>query len=445
MVQPIDYMSLIPRVDIGDSILKGLQAGKMIREARAESQQSDLSAQYAADLQAAMQNPTAQGFAALTAKYPQQREAFKQSWDMLDKSQQDAEFGTGAKVFSALQNGKPDIAMGVLDQQIEGMKNSGQDASDLEAIRETIRTNPQAATGHIGLVLSATDPDRWSKMMTESRAAAEAPYQIQKGAAEAFKAAQEAQNTPQRLALENAQKASDLRNVDSQIADRAGRLGLDRDKLQSEVEMKLFEQQQKRDPSINLGGDAIKIINDSSIAAVTADQSANQLTDLAGKLEKVDAFTGALGSAAEWYKNATGNQDAMTELRKEYARLRSTQVSKMLPPGAASDKDIELAMSGFPPATADPREMAGFLRGMAKLSQYSAATENAKSEWVNSVGHLGKPRSDINIDGIDVPAGTTFADFAKQYVGEKAGQRTAQARQAQIQNRSYMRFANPGQ
>ena len=83
------------------------------------------------------------------------------------------------------------------------------------------------------------------------------------------------------------------------------------------------------------------------------------------------------------------------------------------------------------------------MRGMAKLNQLTAVTENAKAEWVNSVGHLGKPKTDINIDGINVPAGSTFTDFARQYLATKAEQRGAQQSQQNVGSRSYMRWANP--
>jgi hypothetical protein len=115
----------------------------------------------------------------------------------------------------------------------------------------------------------------------------------------------------------------------------------------------------------------------------------------------------------------------------------------MLPPGAASDKDVALAMAGFPPDTADAATMASFLRGMSKLSTYTAVTENAKAEWVNSVGHLGKAKSDINIDGVNVPAGSTFTDFARQYMDTKVSQRQTQQSQSQVPSRSYMRWAQP--
>jgi hypothetical protein len=59
------------------------------------------------------------------------------------------------------------------------------------------------------------------------------------------------------------------------------------------------------------------------------------------------------------------------------------------------------------------------------------------------VGHLGKPKGDINIDGVNVAAGTTFPDFARKYVAAKVDQRAAVAAQAQVQTRDYMRHGNP--
>ena len=172
-------------------------------------------------------------------------------------------------------------------------------------------------------------------------------------------------------------------------------------------------------------------------------QSSNSTLNLAEQLEKSGVGYGAFGSAAEWLKKTTGNQDVVTQMRKEYTRIRSSQVIKMLPPGPASDKDIELAMAGFPPDTADAATLASFLRGMSKLNTYTAVTENAKAEWVNSVGHLGKPKTDINVDGVNVPAGSTFTDFSRQYIDSKVSQRQTQQAQSQVQSRSYMRWAQP--
>jgi hypothetical protein len=109
----------------------------------------------------------------------------------------------------------------------------------------------------------------------------------------------------------------------------------------------------------------------------------------------------------------------------------------------ATDKDIELALKGLPPETADAAVLASFLRGMAKMSQYDAVAESAKSEWVNSNGTLGRANKDIDIGGIQVPKGTTYVDFARQFMDQRAQDLAADQSGRAVSGRGYMRFANP--
>jgi hypothetical protein len=154
--------------------------------------------------------------------------------------------------------------------------------------------------------------------------------------------------------------------------------------------------------------------------------------------------SGVTAKGAELYKSLSGNQDAITQLRQEYTRIRSQGVIKTLPPGNSSDKDVKIFSAGFPEDTASPQIMAQFLRGLAKVQNYEAISRAAEAEWVNSVGHMGKPKTDITVDGISVPAGTTFPEFARQYLGRKAEQQSTAKGQADIQSRPYMKYANPG-
>jgi hypothetical protein len=79
--------------------------------------------------------------------------------------------------------------------------------------------------------------------------------------------------------------------------------------------------------------------------------------------------------------------------------------------GKITDTEMGAAMKGFPSDTADASQIVPFLRGMAKMQQYSAAVDDAKSEWLTSVGSLGKSMRDVEIQGVRVPAGTTFQNF----------------------------------
>lgn len=456
-MQPMDYRIQVQNPFEG--AIQGVQAGVNlagIMDKQAEQQrQLELQRQMQTDLgglATKVKDGTAgaQDFAATVVKYPQLSEHFKRGFDMMSADQQQARLGQATQVYAALNANKPEIAQQLLAEQEAAARNSGneKDAQAAATLSKLISMSPETAKTSTGLMLSSVmGPDKFTATFTglggEQRAQEKQPYEVTTAAATAQQKVAEARNTPERLALENSNTRATIRNIDSQIDERAGRLGLDRDKLQSETELKLYELNQKTNPALNLEGDAKKIINDSTVASVAADQSANQMLDLAGRLEKQGGGYGAFGSASEWIKKQTGNQDALTQLRQEYTRIRSSQVSKMLPPGAASDKDVSLAMMGFPPDTADAKTMASFLRGMSKLSAYTAVTENAKAEWVNAVGHLGKPKTDINVDGINVPAGSTFTDFAEQYLGAKVVQKQTRQAQAQVQSRSYMRHANP--
>ena len=437
-----------------EATLQGFQGGLAIRQAMQQQQLQQQAIQQQQQLQsdlaglASNPNAGAKDYAAMMTKYPQLADHFKKSWDVLGADQQQNKLSHSVQVYSALQAGKPEIAVDLLNKQAEAFKNAGQqeDADAASRLAQFVQGAPEQAKTTAGLMLSSImGPDKFASTFAtlgdQQRAQELQPGKVALGNAEATIKQAEARNTPQRLALESQLKGAQIRDIDSNISTRAGQLGLDRDKLQSEVEMKLYELGQKNS---QLDDGAKKIINDSTVAGVAATQASGQMLDLATRLEKQGGGYGAFSTASEWLKGATGNQDAITQMRQEYARIRNNQALKMLPPGPASDKDISIAMQGFPKETADAATMASFLRGMAKLNQYTAATESAKSEWVNAVGHLGKPKTDINVGGVNVPAGSTFADFASKYVGQQAGQLGVQQGQAQVPQRSYMKYATPG-
>jgi len=187
MAGPNDYT--IQQPDIGGSLMSGIKAGAQIGAQRSAI---DKQQQYATDLQSYLSNPSPQSAAAMTVKYPEQREAFKQSWDILGKDQQDSQFKSGVQVYSALQNKSPDVAKDILDKQIAAMDNSGQDSTPFKSIRDAIDRNPEGMAAQIGLTLSALEPEKWGKIAGEMRASAKAPAEQSLAEAKAQKAAVDA-------------------------------------------------------------------------------------------------------------------------------------------------------------------------------------------------------------------------------------------------------------
>lgn len=265
MVQPIDYLGMLPQVDLGQSLLSGLQAGAAFRAVgdaqRERERQAALQAQYSADLQAAMANPTAQNFSALAMKYPDQGKEIRANYGLLSKDQQDSEFRTGAQVYTALRNNQPDIASQILDEQIVALENSGQDASELKSIKGVIGRDPRSATGYVGAIMSSIDPERWGKMAGEQRAASAEPFELSEKAAKAQKAAVDAKYAESNAAQELEKKgwqiqklANDIgvSKLNSQIALMNAQLGREQNDLKKqELQVKLDERMAKRDAALN--------------------------------------------------------------------------------------------------------------------------------------------------------------------------------------------------
>lgn len=119
-------------------------------------------------------------------------------------------------------------------------------------------------------------------------------------------------------------------------------------------------------------------------AAIESESVAASMEGLAQ--EFADANVGGGAAQGKWreaYKDFTGQQDAVTELRKRYNAIRGSQVVKNLPPGAASDTDIQLALSGFPSDNAPGVQIESFLRGVAKLEREKAKFENFKANFIS--------------------------------------------------------------
>lgn len=453
-MQPINY-SLDVQSPF-EASMKGYNQGVLQRKAEQEisaDQQKQLFEQQKQEQLIARQrdlaeftakkNPSAEDYAALMIKYNDIAEPIKKSWEVLNPAQQQNALTQVSQVHSALETGNNQVAIDLLRNQSDAYRNSGdtKQAKEAEDMIKLIETNPQgakiAAAGALATILG---PEKFGENLAKIRTL---PSAVAQSEALAEKTRAEAANTPERLYLESNYKKAQVRDLDSQIAKRAEQLNFDKDKLQTEVQMKLYELDQKKNPALNLGDDARKIINEAAISSTTSEQSANQLLDLANRLQKEAPTAGKAGSWGESLKRVSGSEDAITQLRKDYLRIRNNQVIKLLPRGPASDKDIAFATAPFPDETASPEVLASTLRGLAKLEQYNAVVENVKSEWVNNVGHLGKTKQEIEIDGVQVPAGATFNNFASEFLAKKQQELAQRQAQQNLPNRSYMQLAQP--
>ncbi|MDV7421647.1 hypothetical protein AB3504_19560 [Acinetobacter baumannii] len=456
MVQPINYM-----LDVANPVqttLQGFNGGLQLGVAYADRQRALKQAeedklarqQMNVDLANLANNPTPEGYSKVMTMYPQLSENLKRAYDTMDDGQRKNTLSLASQSYAALANNQPDIAKQVLGDAATAYENSGnkKDAGVLRGYVKMIENNPSAARTSIGMLMASTNPDKFAeiygKLGDEQRANEKQPYELNQIAANTAKTTAETQGQvienrykPQQIQTGINQTQSQTALNYASIQNMAEQRQLDRDKLETETSLKL----QELNPSnIKLSDGAQKLVNDNMIGSVASEQAASQQLDLANRIQAAGGGAGRFSSWNEKLKELTGNQDSLTNLRNEYTRIRNSQAIKMLPPGPATDKDIELAMKGFPPETADSRTIASFLRGMAKMNQRDAAYQQMQAEWVNQVGNLGSAKRDVEILGVKVPAGTTFSGYATKNIGKALKHQASQAvdRQIATGTRSYM-------
>jgi len=126
-----------------------------------------------------------------------------------------------------------------------------------------------------------------------------------------------------------------------------------------------------------------QILKDATDKAMKAESAMGQAADLANRYDEIarqGTYEGRLaGGISEWLKGVLGTEDEVSRVRTEYEQLKNSNVIQNLPPGVASDRDIEIAMRGWPSSTAKSSYVAAFLRGTQKMRalQHAQATYEA--------------------------------------------------------------------
>lgn len=214
----------------------------------------------------------------------------------------------------------------------------------------------------------------------------------------------------------------------------AERLALDKQKFGLEVQ----QAQQKAEQLINsapkLSVNMEKSIEKSAGDAAASRNAADSMTTLADTLEKEKPTPGLFGNAENMFSKLTGQDNYLRDMRVRFNQLANSQATKLLPPGPASDKDIEFARKGIPSETDNPMVMARWLRGMAKMESNNAKFNEFKSEWMSANGNPGQSDRNRNILGMDVKQGESLNSAAKRFLSSDSRQDTSSAAPQQAQS-----------
>ena len=238
MVQPINYAIDIP--DPSQAFLQAFKTGTAVTETRLAQEQAQRQAEQQRTVMQAFERlrqpgATAKDYANLSMLLPEtQAKAVRESFNILNADQQQAARSQAGQVFSAFRSGRPEIAIGLIQRQIDAKRNSGDEAGAkfLETWRDVAKETPTATEDYFGGILAEMPGGKdvleaALKVSAERRTAAMQPAALRKAVADADAAVAEAQrkvaeaaSTPDRLKAEQDLRLAQIRKerADADVA-----------------------------------------------------------------------------------------------------------------------------------------------------------------------------------------------------------------------------------
>lgn len=196
----------------------------------------------------------------------------------------------------------------------------------------------------------------------------------------------------------------------------AQRLALDQQEFGFKMQQAQEKAQQLISEAPKLSVNMEKGIETAVNNATASSNSANSMSALAQQFRAEKPTTGLFGNAQNMFAKLTGSDTTLRDLRIRQNALVNSQVLKFLPPGPATDKDVEIVRQGAPTDMDNPETVARWLDAMANLERRNAQFNEFKAEWISANGNPGQSRNGGQILGLDVKKGESLGSAVKRYM-----------------------------
>lgn len=370
------------------STLSNIRQGRMVEAERKrqidaeEAQKARMQEAQQASV-AAWQSGDPEKMAQASIQYPEIGENLRKTIG-LDDERKAKEAGEFAR---RLLTAAPDQRSSIYEGRIQKLTDEGRDPTHTIQSYKDYQSNPNGELQALETVWAGTDPKGYSVIADQHKAAQRAALEQQKMAREdaRFQQAEAGRNQRAYARAAATSGASRAQKRTAHMQDFAQYQELKQTDPESAKAFGMaagFVGKEGRELSPQVQKRLSTAIDDT----VAAERNVGKFEQLASEIEKSDFTPGVAGTLGEKLKELTGEQDAISNLRREFNAIKASQVVSNLPPGAASDKDIELATSGFPTDRANKDQLAGFLRGLAKLQKANAEFNGFKADHISSTG-----------------------------------------------------------
>ncbi|EOM0088228.1 phage DNA ejection protein [Escherichia coli] len=385
--------------NVGLTALQGLSgiAGVFKQEKQAQRQK---------EFQQAYANAYASGdrgaLRQLATQYPDQIESVRKGMGFIDEEQRNS-IGTLA-AGARLASSSPEAMQSWLQNNAKELARVGVDPNNVAQMYQQNPSGFGEFVDHLGM--AALGPIDYFNVQDKM-----AGREIDRGRlAETIRSNQAGEALQARGQNLSYQSAMTGHNIAAQ------RLALDQQEFGFKMQQAQEKAQQLISEAPKLSVNMEKGIETAVNNATASSNSANSMSALAQQFRAEKPTTGLFGNAQNMFAKLTGSDTTLRDLRIRQNALVNSQVLKFLPPGPATDKDVEIVRQGAPTDMDNPETVARWLDAMANLERRNAQFNEFKAEWMSANGNPGQSRNGGQILGLDVKKGESLGSAVKRYM-----------------------------
>ncbi|EFU8242707.1 acyltransferase [Escherichia coli] len=385
--------------NVGLTALQGLSgiAGGVQQEKQAQRQK---------EFQQAYANAYASGdrgaLRQLATQYPDQIESVRKGMGFIDEEQRNS-IGTLA-AGARLASSSPEAMQSWLQNNAKELTRVGVDPNNVAQMYQQNPSGFGEFVDHLGM--AALGPIDYFNVQDKM-----AGREIDRGRlAETIRSNQAGEALQARGQNLSYQSAMTGHNIAAQ------RLALDQQEFGFKMQQAQEKAQQLISEAPKLSVNMEKGIETAVNNATASSNSANSMSALAQQFRAEKPTTGLFGNAQNMFAKLTGSDTTLRDLRIRQNALVNSQVLKFLPPGPATDRDVEIVRLGAPTDMDNPETVARWLDAMANLERRNAQFNEFKAEWMSANGNPGQSRNGGQILGLDVKKGESLGSAVKRYM-----------------------------
>ncbi|EPC8619715.1 phage DNA ejection protein [Salmonella enterica subsp. enterica serovar Schwarzengrund] len=388
------------RPNVGVQLAQGIGAvGQAIQQNEAAQRLSDFQKAFGQAYAAGDRDALRQ----LAATNPDQIETIRQGMGFIDADKNQAMGDMSARLNIAAAQG-PEAVMKELASHQSTLQQIGVSP---EQAWQTYQQSPEGFAQLTDLIgMHAVGPEKYFDIQDKM-----AGREIDRGRlAETIRSNQAGEALQARGQNLSYQSAMTGHNIAAQ------RLALDQQEFGFKMQQAQEKAQQLISEAPKLSVNMEKGIETAVNNATASSNSANSMSALAQQFRAEKPTTGLFGNAQNMFAKLTGSDTTLRDLRIRQNALVNSQVLKFLPPGSATDKDVEIVRQGAPTDMDNPETVARWLDAMANLERRNAQFNEFKAEWMSANGNPGQSRNGGQILGLDVKKGESLGSAVKRYM-----------------------------